>query len=144
MSEPADDLVPSLPPVYDAELVSAPPPEPVGPRGHPILAWLVILLLVAGVTWLQHQRQVVVVAHEGVNPALLLVRMQARYLVGAADLFGQAMRPALADQARRLNTGPAEQRLLAAVVTGELAGPQAALDQLRQLTGWQVAMTADQ
>jgi membrane protease YdiL (CAAX protease family) len=61
---------------------------------------------------------------------LLVMRMQARYLVGAQATFHP---PGMYEQAKLLNTGPVGQRLRFVVLAGELRGPQEAHRQLRKL-----------
>jgi membrane protease YdiL (CAAX protease family) len=106
-------------------------------RGHPILAWLVIVLLAVSAVLLQRGR-----AEEGErsgNATLLLLQLQARYLVGCHELFpllsgfGDTTKTQddLARQAEAMNTGSPEQRLAAIIVIAELQTPEAALERLR-------------
>jgi membrane protease YdiL (CAAX protease family) len=62
--------------------------------------------------------------------ALMTMRVQARYLLGARELLGA---PELYAQARALNTGPVLQRLSFVVLAGELAGPSEARRRLAEL-----------
>jgi membrane protease YdiL (CAAX protease family) len=61
---------------------------------------------------------------------LVVMRMQARYLVGAEVTFHP---PGMYEQAKLLNTGTVGQRLRFVVLAGELRGPKEAHHQLRQL-----------
>ena len=73
------------------------------------------------------------------NATLLLLQLQARYLVGCHELFpllsgfGDTTRTQddLARQVDAMNTGSPEQRLAAIIVIAELQNPQAALERLR-------------
>jgi membrane protease YdiL (CAAX protease family) len=107
---------------------------PVTPRkkGWPILAWIVIILLVALVVW-QHMSPppaAATAATEGFD--LQIMQMQARYLVGAKNLFNLPGQDLYA-QAKGLNTGTLEQRLRFIILAGELEGPAEARAQLKQL-----------
>ncbi len=95
------------------------------PRGHPAIAWAVILAAVAGVFLLQFFRA----SSEGQQ--IDIFEIQARALVGAADL-GPG-RSQIYKQAQELDRGPAAQRLGFAVLAGELKGPDEALDRLNDL-----------
>lgn len=102
-------------------------------RGRPLLAWAVILLTVVATVGLRLLGPV-----KGGPPAterasMLLVQMQARYLLGAARWLGQKS-AALDAQVKALNTGPIGQRLRAIILVGERDGPAAALDQLEKLS----------
>jgi membrane protease YdiL (CAAX protease family) len=115
-----------------ASELPAPENRPLpAPRGRPLLAWLVILGVVLFLclrTWL---------APRGDDRAVRLVTllMQARYLVGMADLGLPGGSPAEVYRQGQaaLDRGPFEQRLRFAVVAGELAGPAEALRLLRRL-----------
>jgi membrane protease YdiL (CAAX protease family) len=110
-----------------------PAPAPPAParRGRPLLAWLVILGAVA----------FLLVRYWRTPPSndravrLVTVLVQARYLVGLGDLGLPGAPPQeLYRQGRGLLArGPFDQRLRAAVVAGEMAGPREALSELRRL-----------
>ncbi|MBY0528095.1 MAG: CPBP family intramembrane metalloprotease [Gemmataceae bacterium] len=102
-------------------------------RSWPILAWIVVLALVGFIVW--HRARPVPQGESANRYAGMVVQMQSRYLVGAAEFLRALGQPPadLAVQTAALNTGPIDQRLRVAAVTGELAGPQAALDQLDDL-----------
>src|SRR5262249_12977548 len=110
----------------------------VGPprKGHPLLAWLVILLLTALIVWQQGRRPAAEAAGGANRLDLSAFRMQGRYLVGAHQVFGKQV---LGDKQMNLlaplNSGPPEQRLAYAILVGELAGPaegRAAWERLRK------------
>jgi membrane protease YdiL (CAAX protease family) len=115
---------------------AAPFPEVVPVRrGHPWIAWTVIVLLVIVVVVYQN-----VFAPEltgrGRNAAFIGTELLARYLVGVSALPGsEAQKTTLLAQARSLNTGPPEQRWCYVILTGELGGPKQALEQLTELNG---------
>jgi membrane protease YdiL (CAAX protease family) len=111
-------------------------PAPPAPRkrGWPVTAWVVILLLTAFVTLHQMLRKESAggVAQEN-EMGLVLVQMQARYLVGLASFPMGRGEAALYEQAKAYNTGPLPQRLRFIALAGELAGPEEALRQLDEL-----------
>jgi membrane protease YdiL (CAAX protease family) len=111
----------------EAETDIAPPPPPVK-RGRPFLAWLVIGLVIAFVLYRNAAGEAVL--HEQVEGVTLEV--QGRYLVGAADFFGQN-KEVILKQVETIETSDYEQRLCVIVLEGELAGPAEALQRLRQL-----------
>jgi membrane protease YdiL (CAAX protease family) len=98
-----------------------------------VLAWLVILALVAGIV----VRNALAPRDfgEGSGGETLssaLLQVQGRYYVGAADLF-PSTREQLARQVKSLDSGPPAQRLRLAIVMGELAGPTDAREQLNKI-----------
>lgn len=103
-----------------------------------VLAWLVIAAVAAFLVWRNSERSAEAPAE---NPAWLVgVETQGRYLVGAAHLLdsvaqGNAApnKGQLVTSARALDKGPYSQRLRAAVLVGDLAGPQAAREALAAL-----------
>jgi membrane protease YdiL (CAAX protease family) len=101
------------------------------PRGHPILAWIVIVLVCFSVALIvpeiRPERREADQEHLG----LVFTSLYARYLVGMADLFGDK-KAALA-QVEMLNRGPVEQRWALIVLVGELRGPAQALEKLDEL-----------
>lgn len=120
-----------------SDAVTSHPPEPVAPptlpprRGVAWLAWVVILLIVGfEVLWPRlRPSQERAAGKDRVAP--LPTEMQARYLVGAAELTGGGK--ALYAQAQALNTGPIDQRLRFVVLAGDLDGPDEALRQIDRL-----------
>ena len=108
--------------------------QPAAPRGHPCIAWLVIVAVAA---WLAARRTDVE------NPAKQVVQhrlqaaagdWQARYLVGAAKMFPQNGNEALLTSAP-VDRGPIEQRLRNIVLLGELRGPKIAAEKLKEIEG---------
>jgi membrane protease YdiL (CAAX protease family) len=107
-------------------VVPAPPK-----KGWPWLAWPVILALVVLFAFAGHYRQEHPPAGEEGEMEDALLRMQARYAVGAAQATGHGK--TLLEQLRTLDSGPVPQRLRFVVLAGELAGPQEAQKYLRQI-----------
>jgi membrane protease YdiL (CAAX protease family) len=100
-------------------------------KGCTVLAWIAIVLLVGLVLGMH------AVSPPGGTPSgqgldVRLMQMQARYLVGAKDLFGMPGKD-LYEQAKGMNGGRLEQRLRFVVLAGELEGPAEARAQLKQL-----------
>lgn len=120
MTLPNDALLP--PPVVEAS----------HPRGRPILAWCGILLLILALLGPRLIRSAPAEPRQAADPFLptLLMRMQSQYIVGAAAVLPQSGSKLYAE-ARALNTGSIGQRLRYVVLSGELAGPTEALEQLR-------------
>ena len=119
---------------YSRDDVAEPVAQIVRPvrRGHPIIAWLVVIGVTGFsvvVTQLQHSNPD---ANESEKIQLALLEMQARYFVGAAELSGPS-KGQLADQARLFYRGSLRERLAATILLGDLAGPKAALEQLQSL-----------
>src|SRR5229473_2836387 len=106
---------------------------PVEPerKGQALLAWLVIAGLVGLIIRLQMIRPAKEEAADSGHRAIWFVKMQGRYLVGAADLFGN--REKFYPQTTALNTGPIDQRLIFVIVSGELGEPKRALENLQDL-----------
>jgi membrane protease YdiL (CAAX protease family) len=112
----------------DDLLAVLPADEPAPPRGHPVLAWLVILLMVGVVLALHYLVPFAQEEAKGPTVGVWMMEMQARVWVGLSDLSGD---PAKAlEQAALLNHGPPEQRLRYVVLAGELGGPEKALKAL--------------
>ena len=103
-------------------------PRPA-PRGHPLIAWTVILLAVAGLFVLQLEFHP---AAEGEQ--FDAFEIQARWLVGAAS-FGPQTPEVYSRQVKDLDRGSVGQRLRFVVLAGELAGPTEALARLEELQG---------
>jgi membrane protease YdiL (CAAX protease family) len=109
------------------------------PRGHPLLAWCVILVIVALVVFLQERRPAGERAAESGERLQRKAReSEARLLIGFRDLLEQGQaRPAEQRQLRQqidaLDQGTYRQRLETAVLAAELLGPEEALDRLAQL-----------
>lgn len=99
-------------------------------KGHPWIAWCVIVVVAALVIWRHGQpdrREKQVIENR------LLARVgdwQSRYLVGAAKMFPQKESSQFADAAP-VDSGPIDQRLRAVAVVGEISGAKAAAAKLR-------------
>ena len=121
--------VPAISP--ESPPVSAPPAR----KGHPLVAWLVILAVVGFILWRNEDESF----HEGARYDLLVMRLQARYLVGLTQLpmsrsLGKNMPEKLYTEAQKsMNRGPYAQRLRFIALAGELIGPGEAIHQLHQL-----------
>ena len=95
------------------------------PRGHPLIAWVVVVAAVVGLFVLR-------LFHPPTEGQQIDVfEIQARALVGAADLGPGGAQ--IYKQAQELDRGPAAQRLGFVVLAGELKGPDEALDRLNEL-----------
>jgi membrane protease YdiL (CAAX protease family) len=113
----------------------SPTPEPLEPRrrkGHALIAWVVIVLLAAGIIVLQSFRPARERSGTLPSSGIFAFQMIGRYLVGTASLT-RMRDPQLLASARQFYTGPPEQRWCYVVLTGELAGPKQALEQLAEL-----------
>ena len=110
--------------------VPPPPGPPTGvrkaPRGHPLIAWAVIVVASVGLFVLHLLFQPPAEVKE-----FDAFEIQARALVGWANVAPMA--PVLYEQATEFNRGPAGQRLRFVVLVGELRGPDEALTQLDDL-----------
>jgi membrane protease YdiL (CAAX protease family) len=102
----------------------APPPRQ---RGHALIAWVVILLVVVGLFVLRQVYQPAA-AEEQFD----VFEIQARALVGAASL-GPQTSEVYSQQVKDLNRGSVGQRLRFVVLAGELVGPTEALERLDEL-----------
>ncbi|MEO1996951.1 MAG: CPBP family glutamic-type intramembrane protease, partial [Planctomycetaceae bacterium] len=120
----------------DVHVVAAVDPESqgpnrIGPTGHPVIAWCVVLLVVAliiGASSLKREEPVT-----EVDPAaLVILEIQSKYLIGAAELFDMPGRMAL-EQAEVFDNGPLRNRLCFVTLSGELGGADVALKRLREL-----------
>jgi membrane protease YdiL (CAAX protease family) len=122
-AEPA----PLPPPPPEAE----PPSRSRWPRVWAALAWVIILGFVG---WEALERYVLPeppqAAARSERLGLVLMRTQARYIVGAHDAFPTS---GMYEHAKALNTGPVAQRLRFVVLAGELRDPIEARQQLRNL-----------
>ena len=123
--QPSDEtLVP-------AEMVAALPRV-----GRPLLAWLLIVTLVATMLTLsrsgaEHEHQ----PQAENNSAGFALDMQGRYLVGLASMpmIDSHRRDDIYQQAQEFNRGPIGQRLCFIALAGELKGPEEAFEHLDAL-----------
>ena len=122
--------------------IDPPDASPPAPRGHPLIAWVVIFLVVVGLFVL---RQVYQPAAGGAEQ-FDAFEIQARALVGAASL-GPQTPEVYSQQVKDLNRGSIGQRLRFVVLAGELVGPTEARERLEELqdleSGNQVAASDD-
>jgi membrane protease YdiL (CAAX protease family) len=100
------------------------------------LAWGVIASLVVLVFFSQENAQETagaVQARDDLN--LLMIRFQARYILGLRELAGTALGGSeqIYNQAKALNSGPIDQRLRFVVLAGEFGSPEDALQELDNL-----------
>lgn len=127
--------------------------EPTPPRGHSLLAWVLIIGLVVFSVVMARRRSEQKGEHEVEVETDTLIEMQARMLVGAEALAEQEKdtgpaRQMIAGQITGLDTGPVSQRLRYIVLVGELDGPEKALDGIKHLqevlAHYHVELTSDQ
>jgi membrane protease YdiL (CAAX protease family) len=103
------------------------------PRGHPILAWIVIVLVCSSMVLVLPEIRPTRPEVDQARLSFVINSLYARYLVGMAGLFGDK-KAALA-QIEALNRGPVEDRWAFIVLVGELRGPEQALEKLDGLDG---------
>jgi membrane protease YdiL (CAAX protease family) len=115
----------------DRFIVTAIPATPQK-KGQPALAWIAIVVLVGLVLWLHTVSPPAGASTPGEGVDVRLMELQARYLVGAKDVFNLPG-PDFYEQAKALNSGPLDRRLRFVILAGELAGPTEARVQLHQL-----------
>jgi membrane protease YdiL (CAAX protease family) len=135
MTDP-DDSPDLLPLTEPAEL-----PPPPRKKGHPLLAWAVIVGVVAFLLWRSWATRQAAGEDRGERASSIVLRLQGRYVVGAAGFVPAGDRKKLYDQLTSLNTGPVRQRLRFVVLAGELQGPDEAL---RQLDGLRARLGQDE
>ena len=112
--------------------------DPV-PRGHPIIAWAVILALVLRIIFGPGREPEVPDALPGNATGGKVTELLGKHLVGAAEMMRTAGMKSvdsaqIIQQAQPLNTGPIDNRLCFVVVVGELAGASEAIKQLAHLS----------
>jgi membrane protease YdiL (CAAX protease family) len=122
------------------EVVPLPPPP--RRRFYPVafllalLAWCVVIFMIVFLVLFQSDTERRVVEATGKNNLnLLVMRAQARYLLGVREFAAKALGDAtqVTAQAKALNTGTVDQRLRYVVLVGELDGPDEALHTLEKL-----------
>ena len=100
------------------------------PRGHAWIAWLVIALIVTVILLVSRQGDSEP-AEEVDRTQLLLLELQGKYIVGAAQT--PMIRPdELESSIGPLNSGPLENRLCYAILIGELKGSESASESLER------------
>jgi membrane protease YdiL (CAAX protease family) len=117
--------------VADSSIATAIPALPQK-KGCTVLAWIAIGLLVGAVLCLHAVSPGGTLISSGPGLDVRLMQIQARYFVGAKDLFHIPGKD-LYEQSNGMNSGRVEQRLRFVVLAGELAGPAEARGQLDQL-----------
>lgn len=124
-----------------ATTVEALPAEPpVRHRGHPIIAWIIIVALVTLAAWGQSQRggppepeeSAAEPTPSGDRVANALDTLQTRYMVGAHSFLREGGEQFL-EQLRPMLSKSIEERLQYAIYAGELDGPTAALEALTEI-----------
>lgn len=121
-----------LPPPSGLTTAPAPPRR----RGWPLLAWVAIAGVVAFILYRAGLRE------RDRSAYIVTMQMQTRYAMGARTLPGAPSGPALWEQMKAaMEQGDYGQRLRAAIVAGELAGPDEARAVLVRL---EVARAANQ
>jgi membrane protease YdiL (CAAX protease family) len=108
--------------------------SPAPAKSWPLVAWGFIILMAGAIGWLQSLRSEKRAADTEDRAGLLMMQMQARSIVGVAELFSIPMgRTENQTQFKALNTGSVSRRLRAIIVQGEIDGPQKAQDLLKDL-----------
>jgi membrane protease YdiL (CAAX protease family) len=133
---------PSSPFTSPYESESLPPAQPPQQRFYPLAfilglaAWCVIAILVVVIVFSQETAKDTPGAVHGRDDLnLLMMRFQARYILGIRELAGPALvgDQQIYAQASALDVGPIDQRLRFVVLAGELRGPEEALKKLDKL-----------
>jgi membrane protease YdiL (CAAX protease family) len=103
---------------------------PLPKRGHPLIAWLVIVaaVTVAFVVQLRASR-----LPENGNRYLSLVQVQGRFYIGMAESSPEMRKLATQQVEDAIKKGPYAQRLRYIVLLGELSGPKEALAELHKV-----------
>ena len=103
--------------------------RPTPPRGSVWLAWLVILATIGVILFPGLLKQKL----EAVDPSIILLEIQARYLVGASTVSFDGKEQLKNQLAPVFGKGSLRQRLIGAVLLGELMGPGEAATSLSDL-----------
>jgi membrane protease YdiL (CAAX protease family) len=126
-------------PEADAEVVPLEVLPATPPRGHPVVAWAVILAVVVAVLWENAHGEAGLAVAAAARAGLLNEQLVARVLLGQRALqrnlqpASGRLDPSLERQMEALNTGPVAQRFRYAVLVGEMKGADAARTALRDL-----------
>lgn len=128
-----------FPPSGQTERVDVLPIDPVGdsigfdppakPRGYAWLAWLVTLLTIGG---MMLPRFLDLREEEG-DPSTVMFEIQAKYFVGLAGTVLQNGTSIESQVDEAFDRGGLRQRLIGAIVLGELAGPDKAAKRLEEI-----------
>src|SRR6266851_3881395 len=114
-------------PVFEGDVL----PQPRARRkGHPLVAWGFILVMVGAITWLQSFRSEERAVKTEERAGLRIMQMNGRIIVGFAQLFPS---PSGHHEIKTLNTGTIPHRLQAIILEGELNGPKKAQELLHDL-----------
>jgi membrane protease YdiL (CAAX protease family) len=112
--------------------------EPAAPRrvGYPLIAWIVILALVAFTVWGQSTRhdKADATADDSADVESFVFDLQSRYIIGAANSglpIKDSERRQFFDQLKGVAAGGNRLRLV--VAAGEINGPAQALDEIAEL-----------
>lgn len=97
-------------------------PEPRRSRGWTWLAWISIVLTI-GIMILPHQLSD---GPDVAEPSIAVPEIQARFLVGAANLAFEGRESIESQIDQMFNIGPIRQQLMGVVLDGELIGPEQA------------------
>jgi membrane protease YdiL (CAAX protease family) len=113
---------------------------PVVPKKRHWLPVLIAWLVIAGVivaelalSSLQEHRTLTPAEESRKDPALLVMQLQGRFLLGEALLAPEQKNFSYSLSAWLLNRGSLDQRLRFAILAGELSGPKEALRQLQHI-----------
>ena len=99
------------------------------PRGIAWLAWLVVILTIGFMLFahLGHENET------DSDPSAILFEIQARYLIGASTISPQGKDELQKEIELMFNKGSARQRMIGAVLMGELVGPERASKTLSEI-----------
>jgi membrane protease YdiL (CAAX protease family) len=126
-----------LPPTWPESTGWQPPalasPEPRAPRGHPVAAWIVIVMTVAGILILHYIEEARKPKSADAATDAVVMKLQGRYAVGARELMSGSGAPMLEQMEESLNQGSVDQRQRFIVLKAEMAGTQAAAEELAAL-----------
>jgi membrane protease YdiL (CAAX protease family) len=108
------------------------------PRGHPLAAWIIIVVVTVAVVVAQHFRPETAGANKLDRKTSSGVHeLQSRYFVGVPQVFPlpkmQFYKQLFEEKTNPLMTGSYHDRLRGVIVAGELGGPEGALKQLEEL-----------
>jgi membrane protease YdiL (CAAX protease family) len=125
-----------------ADLADLPPaaPEPPRKKGQAWLAWVIITSVIGFLLWWPRQSLLSESKTHDTPATTFMLRLQGRYVVGAAGLFGPSERQQLYKQIESLDTGSLGQRLRFVTLAGEMAGSEEAVRRLGEL---RAAVAAD-